>query len=314
MTKSQSEQMWLAKRKQGIGASEAAAALGLSPWKSRWWLYKEKRGEIEPEDISDNQRVYWGSHLEAPIRARCKQELQQKIDNPGKYKIQQSPQHPHMICTLDGVIPEITDEVRRRFAESEVPDDIDGPGVLEIKTAGDMTRQNWQDDRWPLHYQCQVQHQMEVTGYGWGMLAVLIGGWDFSLFPFVRHAAFCDMMVAREAEFWRQVQDGDEPPVDGSNATKEALKLLHPDDNGEEIELPAEAIEWHHALAAVKADRKKIDEDIRYYENQLRAAIGDASAGVLPTGDRYTLRSQTRKEHVVKASTFRVLRFKGAKK
>ena len=52
---------------QGIGASEAAAALGLSPWKSPYSLYLEKVGEIDgPEE---NEHMAWGRKMEPLIAA-----------------------------------------------------------------------------------------------------------------------------------------------------------------------------------------------------------------------------------------------------
>ena len=44
---------WLEERKAGIGASDAAAIIGMNPWKTNIQLWQEKTGEVEPEDISD---------------------------------------------------------------------------------------------------------------------------------------------------------------------------------------------------------------------------------------------------------------------
>ena len=48
---------WLAGRRNGIGASDAPAALGISPFKSRGDLWAEKTGLVEPPDLSDNEAV-----------------------------------------------------------------------------------------------------------------------------------------------------------------------------------------------------------------------------------------------------------------
>jgi len=44
--------------------------------------------------------------------------------------------------------------------------------------------------------------------------------------------------------------------------------------------------------------------------NYLKAAIGSHTIGVLPNGEMWTYKTQSRKEHIVKESTFRVLRRK----
>lgn len=59
----QNKQNWLNIRKIGIGGSEAAAALGLNPWKSQFQLWLEKTGVVEAEDLTNNEFVYWGRCL-----------------------------------------------------------------------------------------------------------------------------------------------------------------------------------------------------------------------------------------------------------
>jgi putative phage-type endonuclease len=58
---------WLEQRRHGIGGSDAAAALGLSPWKTPLSLYLEKTGDARP--FRDNESMLWGRVLEPAIRA-----------------------------------------------------------------------------------------------------------------------------------------------------------------------------------------------------------------------------------------------------
>jgi predicted phage-related endonuclease len=51
---------WLCYRTQSIGASDAAAALGLSRCKTPYDLYLEKTGEAEPDDLDGNEAVEIG--------------------------------------------------------------------------------------------------------------------------------------------------------------------------------------------------------------------------------------------------------------
>ena len=53
VTVCKSRKEWLEARKGGLGASDAGAYMGVSPWKSNEQLWKEKCGIVEPEDISD---------------------------------------------------------------------------------------------------------------------------------------------------------------------------------------------------------------------------------------------------------------------
>ncbi|WP_238705567.1 lambda-exonuclease family protein [Pseudomonas sp. FSL W7-0098] len=61
---------WLAVRKQGIGSSDAGAAVGLNPYKSQLELWLEKTGrdttlpKADPHD--EESPMYWGSVLTTP--------------------------------------------------------------------------------------------------------------------------------------------------------------------------------------------------------------------------------------------------------
>ena len=71
-TKQLPREDWLAVRKQGIGSSDAAAAVGLNPYKSQLELWLEKTGrdtslpKLDPQD--EESPAYWGNILE-PIVA-----------------------------------------------------------------------------------------------------------------------------------------------------------------------------------------------------------------------------------------------------
>ncbi len=66
-TRDKDREEWLQVRKTGIGSSDAAAAIGLCPYKSQLELWLEKTGrapavDAEPEDGP----MYWGTLLERP--------------------------------------------------------------------------------------------------------------------------------------------------------------------------------------------------------------------------------------------------------
>ncbi|MAL34750.1 MAG: alkaline phosphatase, partial [Pseudomonas sp.] len=71
-TKELPREEWLEVRKRGIGSSDAAAAVGLNPYKSQLELWLEKTGrdtglpKTDPDD--DESPMYWGNVLE-PIVA-----------------------------------------------------------------------------------------------------------------------------------------------------------------------------------------------------------------------------------------------------
>ena len=79
------------------------------------------------------------------------------------------------------------------------------------------------------------------------------------------------------------------------------------------MDLDGSFIDLTDELEQAKREVAAATEQRRSLENQLKAAIGDAEAGVLPNGVMYTHRLQHRKETVQKASSFRILRRKEVK-
>ena len=70
---------WLKARQKGIGGSDAASVLGISPWKTNVQLWEEKTGITEPEDISEKEVVRFGKESEAAI---CSSWISQSIRFP----------------------------------------------------------------------------------------------------------------------------------------------------------------------------------------------------------------------------------------
>ena len=58
-----SKEDWTAARRESIGGSDAAAVLGLNPWKGPFALWAEKTGAVEPEDIRRANRLMYGTSL-----------------------------------------------------------------------------------------------------------------------------------------------------------------------------------------------------------------------------------------------------------
>ena len=199
---------WLQARRRGIGGSDAAAVLGLSPWKSNVRLWEEKTGLREPEDISDKPCVVYGKLAEAPIRELFKLDYPDYQVEHHEFRILQSIQYPFMQASLDG---ELTDPEGRR-------------GILEIKTTNilqSMQREKW-NDRIPDNYYIQVLHYLLVTGYEFVVLrAHLNTDWGGEKRTTVKHY-FIErsevqddlvMLLREEQKFWEYVESGRKPPL-----------------------------------------------------------------------------------------------------
>lgn len=291
IVKLQSQEDWLKERLFGIGASESPALFGVNPFESEFSLWARKQGKV-PMSLEESEAMEWGKRLEDPIAQAYAEKTGRRVFDPGRNTILRSFEQPWLIATLD-----------REISAS----DKDGPGVLEVKTAGEFRREDWEDGEIPLAYQVQVQHQLAVTGYKWGSIAVLIGGNKFGWKDVQRNDAFIEELRARCAAFWRRVESGEAPDVDGSERTAAALKALYAP-NGSMIELGPEVQEYDDELVALKAHIKALEERADLLKNKVRAALGDASVGVLPCGAKYSVSTTERAGYTVAPATVTTMR------
>lgn len=291
------EAAWLAARRTGIGASEISRVLGVAPasWGTGFQLFAEKVGAVPPADLDDVEAIQWGRLLE-PLIVKQYERRTGRVSQ-ARQVLLRSLEHPWALATLDGLTTDYTEE----------------PWPLEVKTASAFIAEEWSDGP-PEHYALQVQQQLLVTGAPKATIVCLLGGQRMVWADIERDEMQIRRIIHHGAAFWSRVERRDPPEPDASEGTKRTLAALFPHDTGEVVELPmalAEIVdEWQQA----KREAKALEERIRLAENQIRATLGDASVGVLPGGDRVTWKEQHRAEHVVAASSFRVLRYSPAKK
>ena len=262
-------QAWLAIRQRGIGSSDAAAAVGLSPYKSPLTLWLEKTGRQLPEDVSGKEAVVWGTVLE-PVLARVYAERTgRRVRRVNA--VLQHPGHAFMLANLD----------------REVVGEAAGPGVLEIKTAGWHSAPQWEDGI-PVACQCQVLHQLAVTGHAWADVAVLVGGQDFRIWRVERDEAKIADLIEREAAFWQAVQTDQQPMPDGSDDAGRALLGLFPQDNGDTLDLSESAAcnALFGDLLAIRQRKEEAEAIEARLRQQLQAALGSATSAVFQGGGK----------------------------
>jgi len=199
---------WLHNRGFGIGGSDAAAVVGLNPYKSNVELFEEKTGRVIPEDISDKPYVRYGIEAEDHIRALFALDYPEYEVTHHDHRILRSRRWPFMQASLDGEL------VDRRTGRK---------GILEIKTTSilqSMQREKWKDQI-PDNYFCQALHYLLVTGWDFVILrAHLRSEWGEDRSTSVRHYHIeredvlpdLDYLLAEEIKFWRFVEAGKQPP------------------------------------------------------------------------------------------------------
>lgn len=262
-TKDMSREQWLSVRNGGIGSSDAAAAVGLSAYKSPLELWLEKTGRKAPNDLSEKDAVFWGTTLEPIVASVYQQRTGNKVRRVNA--VLQHPEHPFMLANLDRA--------------------IGSTGVLEIKTASYHSAPQWEDSI-PLAYQCQVLHQLAVTGKAWADVAVLIGGQDFRIYRIERDDKKIAELIGLEAAFWRCVQDGVPPSADGSESSARALHWMYPQDSGETVDCSESA--QLNQLFGELLDMKRRREHLEFLEathkQTIQAAMGNATTALFIGG------------------------------
>lgn len=192
---------FLAARANGLGGSDIASVLGISPWRTPLALYLEKRGEIPARPETAVQRR--GKRLETLVGQMYAEDRHVELLPPAFVR---GPE-PWMLGNLDGTTIE--------------------PRVVEIKTASAFRRQAWGEvgsDEIPTYYTAQVQWYLALTKFKIADVATLIGGDDFRIYTVLADAEVQAMLIARAREFWQRVQDGRPPePTTAADAA-----LLYP--------------------------------------------------------------------------------------
>ncbi|MDZ5711624.1 YqaJ viral recombinase family protein [Jeotgalibacillus haloalkalitolerans] len=256
-TNDMTREEWLQQRKKGIGGSDVGAILGINKWKSPIQVYFEKIGEYSEE--VDNEAVEWGNILESVVAEQFAKKTGYKIRK--KNAVLQHPDEPWALANVDRLINAVDER---------------GPGVLEVKTASEYVRNQWEDDEIPSSYLVQLQWYLYVTGYKWGAFAVLIGGNKFRYKMVDRDDELIEIIRQQVKDFWiNHVQAGVAPEFDGSEASEKLLSKMHPDSNGEQINWSAEKDKLIETYLDAKGDARKAAENVKHYENQIKSLLGD---------------------------------------
>jgi putative phage-type endonuclease len=283
---------WLEWRREGIGGSDAAAVVGLSPFGNPWTVWADKRGLIPLERPEDRARRA-GRLLEPVVIEWFTEDT--GIDVRDRQVAIVRPGYEWMRATLDG----------RAYQDS---DGHQAPpfGVVEVKTSNGLDGQ-WVDGV-PLHIVIQAQHQIAVDEAERAYVAVLLRGDSFLWFQIDRDEVAISELMEMEERFWRKNVLGGEPPdVDGSTKTAEALRAAFARPSRETTELPATASALiADYLRASMAEREAKDRK-QTAANKLMALMGDAEIGTV--GGRPVVRWPLiqRKGYTVKATEYRKL-------
>ncbi len=239
----------MSERNKTLGASEAAAVMGLSPWATPVDVWARKTGKA-PEQ-AETAPMHWGLKLESVIA--------------------------HEFEELHGIV---LSEPQRKYTHDDgvlsatIDYRIDSDTLLEIKTTSAFSG-DWTEV--PVWYQIQARQQMLCTGAKSVVIALLKGGNQYSEWRVDRPADdWFGEYAKRMNEWWTRhvVADVAPPPKTISDMTqlypKAKSKIRDIDDNPELIE----AIRYYRTL---KEDLSDTKHEMEEQELLIKVAMGDCN-------------------------------------
>lgn len=235
---------WHAARAHSLGGSEIAAVLGLSPYDSRFSLWHRKAGEIGP--VETTPEMEWGTRLETAITAKFFDEHPEHSDEDGPAGTWAHPDRPWQHANPDRLI--------YRLNENGT---VTVVALLETKFSlfGDGYGQPGTDEV-PIHVRTQALWYLDVLGLDHATVAVLVGGYDYREYTITYDPDEAAQLVTAGAAFLDDVANRVRPDIDDHTATYQAVKEMHPDITGAEVELTDDTaiafIDAKHAEKAAK--------------------------------------------------------------
>jgi putative phage-type endonuclease len=262
---------WLKLRRIGLGASDIAAVIGISPWSTPHQVWVSKTTPDAPEPLT-NEDMEWGLRVESLIIEEASTRLGMTFK---RGLLVQNKQRPWMLATLDGLHAG------------------DRKGV--ILEAKKVDAWDWPDGP-PPYYLSQVQWQMAVTGYTVAHIAALHRGRRLELYPVTADREAQEALIEAGAGFWQSVLAVEPPPVTAEDST--FLNQLWPTHQEAAVEIPEElAAELRAAKAAEGAAKKRLD----LAAAQVKELLEDADTATVGDDVVATWRTSTTERVDVKA-------------
>ena len=180
----------VAQRRAFIGGSDARIIMG-DDEVALLRLWREKRGEVQPEDLSNNLVVQLGAVTEELNRRWFERNTGQVVTG-----IQRHIQHPilrWMAATLDGMIETTGAVFEAKFML---------PWAFSEELAAEK-------------HMAQLQHNMWVTSAKLSVLSIITGGGKWVEITISADPLYQHLLLTAEKKFWRNVESGELPRLFG---------------------------------------------------------------------------------------------------
>jgi predicted phage-related endonuclease len=188
-------------RRYFVGGSDARIIMG-SDEAALIQLWREKRGEAEPEDLSNNLIVQLGVATEELNRSRY--ERNTTAASPMSSAGSNIRPSPWMVATLDGIVE----------------------GTEAVFEAKFMLPWSFSEEAAAEKYMAQLQHNMWVTHLRTSVLSIITGGGKWVEITIPMDPLYLSVLVSAEKKFWRCVQSGEPPHLINAEPPRPRIEAI----------------------------------------------------------------------------------------
>jgi predicted phage-related endonuclease len=188
-------------RRKFVGGSDARTIMG-DDQAAVVRLWREKRGEITPEDLSDNLIVQLGTVTEDLNRRWYQRNTGRMVGSVQRRLFH--PVHKWMAATLDGRVEP-------------------GGAVFEAKF---MLPWTFSEEGAAEKHMAQLQHNMWVVQARSASLSIITGGGKWVEIEVRADPLYQHLLLTAEKKFWRCVMSGEEPRLFGVEPPKPRLEAV----------------------------------------------------------------------------------------
>jgi len=188
-------------RREFIGGSDARIIMG-NDEAAMVRLWREKRGEAEPEDLSGNLLVQLGKATEELNRGWYERNTGRPVRD-----VQRRVRHsaiPWMAATLDGIVE----------------------GTQAVFESKFMLPWSFSEEAAAEKYMAQLQHNMWVTQLRGSVLSIITGGGKWVEITIPMDPLYLSVLVAAEKKFWRCVQSGETPHLINAEPPRPRIEAI----------------------------------------------------------------------------------------
>lgn len=261
---------WLEWRRGGLGGSDVAAILGLSPWSGPWDVYLSK---VEAVDGGDSAAMERGRRFERAVGEWAAELL--GVGQLVEGAPLEDQDDPWIRGTPDFYLQDLEPETLME------PAFLHEPEGLECKTTRYLDPDAWGEPgthQIPISYRIQCIWYLRLSGLERWNLAVWSTLQDrLELYVVERDLEVETALVARARQWWeRHVLEGEPPRLDGSDAAGRYLRSAHPDAGDVMLDATATDDQVADRIRELQRVEKVAQLERKELENQLKSRIGDA--------------------------------------